>query len=141
MIFHLSNSELLGEIDYDDIDLLENYKWNLRTDGYIGTNVWHKNNTRNKAIKLHKLIGERIGLKTVSFKDKNKLNCRRENLQEYINKGNCKAGKLKQKYISEITYRGKIRFTINKWDGKKLVYYGMCDTLEDAIKKKQELGF
>jgi hypothetical protein len=113
--------------------------WYLDDEGYVRGN--YKCKSKNKNIKLHRVIGEYIGLKGwISFKDGDKLNCQSENLKLYVNTGRPNRG-LGEKGISEHNYKGVTKYAITLWDksAQKLKYHGIRDTLEEAIAFRNSL--
>lgn len=75
-------------IDDTDKELIDDYdnQWFRDSEGYV--RVSYSTNGKNKCdnIKLHQLIWKMMGNKgSVSFKDGDRLNCRRENLKPFIN--------------------------------------------------------
>lgn len=124
-------------IDIEDVDKCKDYKWSIRTDGYVSTR------TNGTALKLHRfLLSTQKGMH-VDHINRNKLDNRKYNLKECSqsennkNKGKYKTNSSghvgvskvmsnKEKYTSEIRVNGKNH------------YLGTFYKFEDAVRARQE---
>ena len=126
-------SNKLDKCEIDDIDYdLANYRWYMRN-GYFATTI-------NKVEKyLHKIIGERLFINNeVDHEDRNKLNCKRNNLREATrsqNQSNCNkystnTSGYKGVHYCNYTNKWRASITINR----KCLKLGRFDNIIQAAK-------
>lgn len=126
----------------DDIDLLPAIllcTWRQDSHGYVMGVV------DNQHIALHRFIAKRMGLNldyTIDHRDRNPLNCRRDNLREATHQlqglnrkvqSNNKSG---HKCICWHAGEGKWRVQITR--NKIQIHVAICDSIEEAIAKRDE---
>lgn len=123
-------------IDEEDRDLIH-YTWCLNDKGYVVGRV------NGKTEWLHKLIAKRVGLSQavqIDHKDRNKLNCRRNNLREATNEQNQMNGNVHSNNllgIRGIYYRKKYqRYEVRIQVNKTPIYIGSFIVLEEAIQAR-----
>lgn len=121
--------------DIEDYDLIKDYCWYIRNDGYVTTNDFNDN---FKAIKLHRLLFPDAIV--VDHINHHKYDCRKANLRECTSSQNNMNRSLHSNNTSGVTgvcWHKKIQ----KWcatikiDGKQL-HLGSYDNFEDAKKRR-----
>lgn len=124
----------------DEIDLLPALmlsSWCLNSSGYATATV------NNQCLFLHWFVAKRMGLsleKTIDHKNRNKLDCRRENLQEatyteqLVNRGMQSNNNSGHKCICWHSQRKKWHVQVKR-NGVR-VHIALCKTLEEAIEKR-----
>ena len=123
--------------DLEDYDLIKDYCWHIRNDGYVATNDFNNN---YKVIKLHKLLFPNSNV--VDHINHKKYDCRKVNLRECTSSKNNMNRSLHSNNTSGVTgvswHKG-----INKWcaiikiDGKQK-HLGSFENFEDAKRKRLE---
>lgn len=113
--------------------------WHLDSDGYVLGVV------NNQHIALHRFIAKRMGLnldQTIDHEDRNLLNCKRSNLREAsrqlqsLNRKVQSNNKSGHKCICWHAKDNKWRVQITR--DKIQIHVAMCDSLEEAIIKRDE---
>lgn len=124
-------------IDTKNIILIKNYKWYLRSDGYVATT-----NYNGEYQYLHKVICNNNTKKYIDHIDRNKLNNTESNLREasgsenQMNKGlrsNNKSGKAGV-FWSKQNNKWRAMITIRK----KRISLGYFKKFEDAVQARKE---
>lgn len=131
----------------DDIDyrFVSQWKWSLSTKGYAHRTVSRAG--RQVTVWLHRLIAERAGIRLsghIDHIDRNKLNCRRNNLRAATNSQNlanrgknrnntsgCKGvtwDKERSKWLAQIQVCGRNRY-LGRYDNKQEAHAAYCAAL------------
>lgn len=123
--------------DLEDYNLIKDYCWYIRDDGYVATNDFNNN---YKTIKLHKLLFPNS--KVIDHINHKKYDCRKINLRECTNSKNNMNRSLHSNNTSGVTgvswHKG-----INKWcasiriNGKQ-THLGSYVNFDDAVKTRLE---
>lgn len=120
------------KIDKDNVDLVKDYKWYLRPDGYVASV-----NYNGEYVYLHNVICNKMEKRYVDHKDRDKLNNTSENLREATGSEN-----QMNKGIRKNNTSGKVGVhwsnSMNKWcamicvEGKHM-NLGYFDDYDDAV--------
>jgi hypothetical protein len=124
----LTNTYLEAEVDDEDRFATTVYFWHISYNGYARATV------NNTGLYLHKFIAQRMGLKgKVDHKDRNKLNCKRNNLREATNTQN-NANSTRKLNTTGCTgvYENYDKFIAVISINDKLKYLGRFSTIEEA---------
>jgi hypothetical protein len=126
-----------GLISLDDVELIKEIKWHLRNDGYIGSNK-PKNGTL-----LHRYIMNPQESKVVDHKNRNKLDCRRDNLRVCTQSENNKNSGMRKDNSSgvrgiRVNKGNAIRpYVAEIFVNNKKIHLGCYETLEEAEKVRR----
>lgn len=135
---------LFSIVDDDIYEFISNRKWTLSKNGYPYIKI------RNKSVCLHQIpIGVPLGDMMIDHKNRNKLDCRRENLryatkaQNSMNREKSKSNKSTSEYkgVSWDKSRGRWHCKV-KFDGKTINIGRFSDPIDAAVaynKKAVEL--
>jgi len=122
------------EVSEEDYIYLSFYTWMLmKANGYVKCNSRQLNKEP-----LHKIIARRIGLfgEYIDHKDRNKLNCRRDNLRS-ASRSESNANRV---LSTPSGYRGVSwheptqKWQASIWKNRKIQYLGWFEDIEDAAK-------
>lgn len=122
--------------DLEDHDVIKNYCWGVNSDGYPSTRLC------GSTLRLHKLITNTNVDELIDHIDRNKKNCRKENLRSCNKSQNCSNINLRSDNTSDVigvVYRNKT----SKWIAQiqknhKNKHIGCFTNKEDAIKARLE---
>lgn len=125
--------------DLEDYDLIKNYCWYIRDDGYVVTNVYFNTNY-NRPLLFHKLLlPDEI---QIDHKNHKKYDNQKENLRPCNNSNNQWNKGLYKNNTTGVTgvswdkRRRKWRVRINVC--KKEIFIGFFDDFDDAVKARKE---
>lgn len=79
MIYKITGGYCL--IDPQDKDYLDQFSWNIDTNGYIKTTVWNKEDKKFVTLRMHSLLMGRVDGKWVDHIDRNPANNQKSNLR------------------------------------------------------------
>lgn len=125
------------QVELDHVDYILAYPYNWCLDhGYPIRRV------NRKVIYLHKVIAKRLGLEgKIDHQDRNKLNCKSENLREATQQQNCMNKSTQSNsstgisgiywHIGHQKYRAQIKISGIQ------IHLGYTDTLDEAIQLRQ----
>lgn len=136
-----SNAEFYFDLEY--FDLIKNYCWYQdKKDKYLKTNDKNRNNDLHRTILLHRIIMRCDDDNVIDHINRNRVDCRKENLRISSNRDNARNRNVSKNNASGFTgiFYDKKR---HKWGSQliiddKKVYFKRFDDKEDAIKARLE---
>lgn len=127
--------------DLDDYELIQNYYWRIKQNGYVSTALWDKINKKIVEIQLHRMIMQPEKNKEVDHINQRRYDNRKDNLRIVTtsqNQMNVAVRKNNTSGISGVNWD----IATNKWraricvDGKR-ISLGCFDDFNDAIQARQ----
>ena len=130
LLYSLCKLDPRIKLDKEDLD-----KWGFKTasiiDGYVVLTL-----SEGKQARLHRLILDTVG--QIDHKNRDKLDCRKENLREALHANNAHNVELRSTNTSG--YKGVCwNNNANKWQAqirvnRKRLYLGLYKNIEDAVR-------
>jgi hypothetical protein len=125
------------KIDFDDIDLIKEYKWTIDGNGYVSCN-----RKKEKTVLMHRLIINCPNDMMVDHINHDILDNRKENLRIVTRSQNLRnrdLGKNNKSGCNGVNWHKEsqkwiARITVNK----KVIYLGVYDNLDEAIRVRKE---
>ena len=136
----LENTELVALVDDVDYEGVSKHRWYLNSNGYVYGYFGN-----NKRLLLHRyILGISGRQKQVDHKNRNPLDCRRENLRICNNRQN--TGNTSKRKTNKSGYKGvcwakrfkKWRATIT--DNSKQIHIGYFNSLDEAAKAYDKMA-
>lgn len=141
-IGYCSNNSIEFYFDLEDYDLIKDYTWRINSAGYIVTSI--KNSNTCEEIRLHRLIyNQKQSISDeiiIDHKNRNKQDCRKENLRIATKSTNAQNSKKRNDNTSGIigviySKRDKTYCASVKINGKRIELKRSKD-IEDCIKAR-----
>lgn len=130
-IGYSSNSNDIFYFDLEDYDKIKEYCWNKDTDGYMKTSITTSKH-KTKKIRLHRII---VDYNIVDHINRNRLDCRKNNLRSSTKQQNCINASIRRNnksgYVGVIYDKYRYRSYISY--NEQRINLGSYKNLEDAI--------
>jgi hypothetical protein len=127
----------LAEVDDDDFEELNQYKWSMDSHGYP------KSDFRSITIKMHRaVIGKPPSGEEIHHKDGNKLNNQKSNLEFVVRGTHQRSHNLLRECTTKLGYKGVeqhgAKFQAYAKKNNKRIHLGTSDTPEGAARLRND---
>lgn len=130
------NEKARSKISLEDFDLIKEYKWYVKENGYPMTHIFDDATGKDKKVKMSRLIMNPPDAYVIDHIDRDPLNNQRNNLRictQVQNMYNQSLNKLNTSGFKGVFYNKEL----NKWTAQikvnqKNIYLGIFDKIEDA---------